>query len=223
MMKFLSTAVLSLVLFGCLQTRSEIAGRDERAVAQKTVVTPTQQVRADQEARLQNLEENFRQLNGRIESLEYKLNADSAAKNKEQAERALVQKQMLEQMKLFEDAILRLEQRGASAAAPAPSQSNTAVAAAVSSGGKDRESALWGEAETLFNAKEWKQSILAYQKYRDENPKGKNFAEATYRIGVAFQEIGKKDEAKVFFQEVVEKFPKTSAARKAQYRQKSLK
>jgi TolA-binding protein len=40
---------------------------------------------------------------------------------------------------------------------------------------------------------------------------------------VAFHELGKKDEAKAFYEEVVKDFPKSNAARKAQFRLKSLK
>ena len=78
-------------------------------------------------------------------------------------------------------------------------------------------------AQDFFNKKDWKQSILNFQKYRDENSKGSKFADATYKIGVSFQELGMREEAKTFYDEVVAKFPKSEEARRAHIRLKGMK
>ena len=54
------------------------------------------------------------------------------------------------------------------------------------------------------------------------NPKGKRYADATYKIGMSFQELKLKDDAKAFYQEVIQKFPKSSEAKKAEVRLKKL-
>jgi TolA-binding protein len=78
-------------------------------------------------------------------------------------------------------------------------------------------------AEEKFDQKNWKEAILEYEKYRKANPKGKQFSTATYKIGVAFQELGLNDEAKAFYEEVISKFPKTKDADRASTRMKNLK
>jgi TolA-binding protein len=78
-------------------------------------------------------------------------------------------------------------------------------------------------AEDSFDKKDWKKAILNYNRFRDANPKSKKFAEATYKIGVCFQELGMKDEAKTFYDEVIGKYPNSSDAKKARTRLKSLK
>lgn len=209
--------ILSLLLTGCLKTRSEIAETTDRPRGQQA--TPAQQQRAEQESKLEELEANTRQMYGRIEAIEHRLNMEFESRQKDGLNKDLTQKQMIEQMKIFEQSLGRIEQRLAELETKKPS-SGVAVSSAKA---KEREPSTWAEAEQLFNQKDWKKAILSYQQYRDENPKGKKLAEATYKMGVSFQELGKKDEAKAFFDEVVEKFPKSSVARKAQYRLKSIK
>ena len=76
---------------------------------------------------------------------------------------------------------------------------------------------------TYTNSKKWKDAIVVFSKYRDQFPKGKKYADATYKIGVCFQELGMKEEAKPFLEEVVAKFPGTSEAKKASFRLKAPK
>jgi TolA-binding protein len=78
-------------------------------------------------------------------------------------------------------------------------------------------------AEANFQKKAWKDAIVEYQKYRDRNPKGRHYSESTYKIGVCFQELGMRDEAKSFYSEVIAKFPKTKSADKAKIRLKQIK
>ena len=84
------------------------------------------------------------------------------------------------------------------------------------------ESAL-KHSRTWCGDKKFKDAILAYQKYRDGNPKGRHYGEATFKMGVCFQEMGLKDEAKVFYEEVISKFPGSKDAKKAAVRAKQLK
>lgn len=85
------------------------------------------------------------------------------------------------------------------------------------------KSASFNQAEEAFKQKDWKKAILTYQKYRDDNPKGAKFAESTYKIGVSFQELGLKDEAKTFYDEVLTRYPQSDVAKKAKYRLSQMK
>lgn len=213
--------ILSLLLTGCLKTRSEIAETTDRPRGQQA--TPAQQQRAEQESKLGDLEATTRQMYGRIEAIEHRLNMDFESRQKEGLNKDLTQKQMIEQMKIFEQSLGRIEQRLTEIETKKSSSGVAAGGAINTAKAREREPSTWDEAEQLFNQKDWKKAILSYQQYRDKNPKGKRLAEATYKMGVSFQELGKKDEAKAFFDEVIEKFPKSSVARKAQYRLKSIK
>jgi TolA-binding protein len=215
--------MLSLILTGCFQTRSEIAEKEDRQKLQQQV-SQTQTSKAEQESKLQDLEATMRQMNGRLELIEHRMNNDLESRQKETAGKEMTQKQIVDQMKVFQEELTRLDQKMNEIDSR---KSSGGVAAAGGRNVKEKEKETdpesWVEAEQRFTQKDWKKAILSYQKYRDENGKGKNFAEATYKIGVSFQELGKRDEAKAFYEEVLEKFPKSKTASKAQYRLKTLK
>lgn len=78
-------------------------------------------------------------------------------------------------------------------------------------------------AQELFDNQEWKKAILSFQKYTDESPKGKNVADAKYKIGVCFQELGMKEEAMAFYEEVVANYQATEAGKKSKNRLAKLK
>jgi TolA-binding protein len=221
-MKFRYVLLMTVFLSGCfLKTRSEISESDDKRTQQQQV-TAMQTQKAEEESRVQDLEASLRQMNGRIEALEHRMNMDFENKQRENVGSSQTQKQMIDQMKVFEDTIARLESRVV--------ELESRKSAPVAAGGKaesvlpkSTDSPSYMEAEQLLGQKEWKRAILSYQKYREDNPKGKRFADATYKIGACFQELGKKEEAKAFFEEVIEKFPKSETARKATFRLKNLK
>jgi TolA-binding protein len=64
---------------------------------------------------------------------------------------------------------------------------------------------------------------LNYQKFREASPKSKKLSEATLKIGISFQELGMKDEARTFLEEVVSKYGSTPAAKVAKSHLKKLK
>jgi len=72
------------------------------------------------------------------------------------------------------------------------------------------------QAEEHFNNEKWKQAILVYEEFRKQNPQSDKFAEATLNIGLSFQKLELKEEAKVFLQEVMDQFPRSKEADKAE-------
>ena len=71
------------------------------------------------------------------------------------------------------------------------------------------------QAEEHFKNEKWKQAIFSYEEFRKQNPQSDKFAEATLNIGLSFQKLELKEEAKVFLQEVVDQFPRSKSADKA--------
>ena len=72
------------------------------------------------------------------------------------------------------------------------------------------------KAQQLFKEKKWKSAIIQYEEYRSKNKKGKFYKQSTLQIGLCFQKLEMQKEAKVFFREVVESFPKSEESKTAQ-------
>ena len=88
--------------------------------------------------------------------------------------------------------------------------------------GKADSEKFFKKAERYFKEGAWKKAIVNYEKYREKNKKGPFYKKSTFQIGLCFQELEMHKEAKVFFREVLESFPKSAEARKAK-QQLSLK
>jgi TolA-binding protein len=225
MKKTLMMAFAASLLSGCLKTRNEVKQTEQRQVMQQQVTT-MQKANADSSGRLSDIDEQMRYLTGRVEVVENKMagvnsgleNALRGAQqqNNDQNQRLAILQDALTKMEAQINQLnadiqgIRAEQAGAQA---------ERVAAKAATAHRDSFEA----GNEYFAKKDWKKAILNFQKYRDQSPRGKNFAEATYKIGVCFQELGMKDEARTFYDEVLGKFPKSDQARKAKTRLKSLK
>ncbi len=228
-MKFtgVSAALISISLVfisGCLQTRGEVNENQQRNVIQQQVST-MQKTNADVGSRFAEVEEEMRALNGRVEVIESKLDQSHSIlegtlkSNKQQgqdvnAKLSLIQEALVKMEKEINYLNSELQNFKASAAANA---------SAMERNSRQVPKEAFELAQEYFTKKDWKQAILQYQKYREEKVKGPHFGEATYKIGVAFQELGMNDESKTFYDEVISKFPKSDDARRAKIRLKSLK
>lgn len=218
----ISLAVTTLLLTGCLKTRNDVRETEQRQVMQQQVVT-LQKTNADSGNRFADLEEEVRSLNGRVDVVENRIGkndvgVESALKSSQQQNTELGQKVMALQealTKMEKDIYALNAELQAVKAEKAASHAERSVAPAK----KD----IYNMAQSFFDKKDWKQAILNFQKYRDENPKGGKFADATYKIGVSFQELGMRDEAKTFYDEVASKFPNSEEARRAKIRLKGIK
>ncbi len=217
----LLTSLLSTV--GCLQTRSSVREGEQRQVLQ-TQVSTLQKSTADVNARFAEIEEQIRFLNGRTEVLENRL---AVAQNDLQNERrnsAEVLQSQNQRILIFQEALTRMEQEQSALRAELESlKSKQSTQAAKKEPPKANSKNTFETAEDFFDKKEYRQAILEYQKYREKNPKGKNFSTATYKIGFSFHELGLKDEAKSFYEEVIAKFPKSDAAKKSKARLQKIK
>lgn len=219
------TVLLGLsALTGCLQTRTAVKEQEEKVVLKKQVAN-LQQSTADVNTRFQEVQDEFLRLNGRIETNEarfartdQKIDKNTQGLDlrfKEMDSKLLAYREEIDELKA-QLATLQEENRRAQAQAQAEAIRDAQARAQAA------EKGPYALAEDSFEKKNWKEAILDYEKYRKSNPKGKQFAMATYKIGVSFQELGLIDEAKAFYEEVIQKFPKSSEAGKAQTRLKSL-
>lgn len=223
---------------GCLKTRAELDAEQSGGEPQRQTNTQQQKAREDKPYKekapataykFEEYDEQMRALVGRVDGVENRIElVTTSATN----DRVAVNKntQIIDQrFATYEEAIKKLETQVTElseevnrlkAPAPLPSPQKLTQPEAAS-GGKLHTS--YDEGEDHFGAHKWKEAILNYQKYRDSSPKGKFYADSTYKIGVCFQELGMKDEARSFYEEVAAKFPKSKEAKKAVLRMKSLK
>ncbi len=220
---FLSASVFLTLTSGCLQTRSNLKEQEEKQVLRKQVVN-LQQTTADVSSKFNEVDEDLRKTNGRIESLDARMTQikDRAEKNdfaleskfKEQDTKFQAFREELQKMQAE-----LVEVKASNAALQAAMQ---AGASTNSGSGKSSEKTPFDLGDSRFEQKAWREAIFAYEDYRKSYPKGKNFGAATYKIGVCFQELGMLDDAKPFYDEVISKFPKSKEADRARSRLKAM-
>lgn len=237
----MKTNVLGMILLagavtfmGCaLKTRSEVnpseqsfISRRKQQEAQKAEGSKTSSLK-DAQTSAADPEETIRALNGRVEVLEnnivqlQKENAKLAEPSAETAKIAALQ-DALSKMELQ---IQKLEGSGAAQAAVDAKHKSSddnlkpSIPAAELANTKKTS---YDVAEDLFSKKDWKKAILSYQKFAEEYPKSKLVPDAKYKTGVSFQELGLKDEALAFYEEVSVQYPQTQAGKKAKIRIASL-
>ena len=228
-MKFLfllSTAALSLTtLTGCLKTRNEVRETDQRQVMQQQVVT-LQKTNAESGSRVGDLEQQMRELNGRVDVVENQMGKGSAGVENALKTSHTQNQELVQRVALLQEALTKMERDILTLNAEIQGLKAEKISAQANRAAEETKAAArkdtYEVGQENFTKKNWKQAILNFQKYRDEYPKGGKFADATYKIGVSFQELGMKDEAKTFYEEVVTKFPKSDEARRCRIRLKNL-
>ena len=208
---------------GELEKQTSVQRRDEtRSKSAPAAKPPPPAPKED------DLNDQMRQLNGRVDSAENQVTQLNAAVVNEKESVTSMAKAIDQKFLNYEEAIKKLEAQVVTLneqvdSLQRPGSSGGSSTGAAGGGAVKNKAASYAEAEEQFAAKKWKEAIVNYQKYRDENPKGKMYADATYKIGMCFQELKLKDEAKVFFDEVIAKYPGSKEAKKATFRSKQLK
>lgn len=211
--QFFSILFIASSLSGCLMTRGDVKEAEQGRKVQDQVIT-LQKTNADQNSRFSEVNSDLRELSGRVDVVENKINIiarQSMERTGGEATRAQELEKKLalmqEEMAKVEGQIVILNQELQNLKAGRESKADGGE------GSKDKN--LLEVADDHFGKKEWKKAILSYQRFRDQNPKHKRFARATLRIGLSFQELGMGDEAKTFFEEVVSKYPDSAEAKTA--------
>lgn len=246
LLKSTALLILTLAFSGCLQTRSEVGESDQSQIYSRKNSGNQQAAQAESQLNqrgavsqpVDERDELIRTLNGRVENLENQIaavNKEKSANTSQDAQKiALLQEalaKMESQIKNIEaDQIQRKAQQEAAAVAAKNAAPEEAPIKVVKKNGKDpnvkageKNANAYEVAQGFFANKEWKKAILNYQKYVDDHPKGKEVSDAKYKIGVCFQELGMKEEAMAFFEEVVAGYGKTEAGKKAKLRLSKLK
>jgi len=89
--------------------------------------------------------------------------------------------------------------------------------------GEDLKKTRFYIGEAYFGEKEYATAALEYSEFKKHYPKDALASLATLKQGMAFKNLQKSKEAKLFFQEVVDKYPKSPSAQKAKAELKKMK
>ncbi len=85
---------------------------------------------------------------------------------------------------------------------------------------KNLEEAAFLRGESFFRLKQFKKAVVEYSKFPEKYTRSAHCPEALFKIGLSFDAMGMKEDAKGFYQELVEKFPKSILAKSARKRLK---
>ena len=214
----LALALIALLTSGCLTTRAQLRGQGNTpSDSNPNVVTPEVR-KANEMARLDEHDDQMRQLNGRVDVIENHLSQINAGQQDRVDQDRRAQEQLDLRLKAYEEELKKLGQQMALLA-----EDLRALRARNEKPLANAKADAFQEGESAFSQKDWQQAVVAYDNYRKAHPKGKKYSTATLKIGMAFQEMKFKDEAKAFYEEVIAKFPKSKDAKSAEKRLKTLK
>ncbi len=225
MKKLLCLGLGMTMLSGCLLTREDVKEAEQKKVMQEQVVY-LQKNTADTTSRFNEVESSLREMNGRLEILETQAQ-NSKDQNQQQRKHSDEQNvELAKKVTLLQEEINKLvdsqRQMGQDI-----DVLKSALASNVKASGEDAKAdakkTAFDQAEKLFAEKEFKKAALQYQKFREQQPKSKKIPEATYKLGVCFQELGMKEDAKAFYEEVISSYPQTEFAKKSKQRSRQLK
>ena len=211
-------------LSGCLDTRESVKEVEEKQQLQKQV-GHLQRTTADVNSKFQEVEDSISKISARIDVVDSKNTKHDEKFEKSQIARDQKMKELTDKIAVHQEVMTKMEAQIAAMQAQVTQMSEDmkkvpVAAAPKASGG---EKADYKVAEDFFVKKQWQDAAISFEKYRKTYPKGKRSAEALYKIGVSFQELGSTDEAKIFFKDVLSQFPNSAEAKKASTRLKGLK
>lgn len=89
--------------------------------------------------------------------------------------------------------------------------------------GEEAKKAQFLLGEALFANKEFASAALEYSDFKRLYPKDALVPQAIYRQANAFKSMGKSKEAKLFYQELIERYPKANMVAKAKQEMKKLR
>jgi TolA-binding protein len=223
-----------IALTGCLKTRAQLRSEESSATESEDRVSAAkaapENVNGGGQYAIDEIKSEFTRLSGRVEDLERTQKQSPAGPKPED-------------LKKLETRITELEQAQASmleaikkmqAAPPAPADPAELLdrAREQMEGGnfegavenlstylrspkaKKAEEATFMRAESYYAMKEYKKAIVDYSKFPEKFTRSPYMPRALFKIGLSFEALGMKEDAKGFYQELLEKFPKSPEAKK---------
>lgn len=201
----LSILTFFTILFSfssCMKSRVQLRGETEQNEAPAPVVV-TDLAAQEQAKVLDEMRAEINKLNQKIEDLEKNnkdLNNDIAKKSKEKSSDSIQLEERIHELEQAQAAMIEaIKKKEKEVQSPKVSETDAVVLA---------------RAESLYQAKQYKKAILEYNTLIEKFPKSKKIPQALLRISKSFDKLGMKSDAKVFAQELKEKYPQSIEAKK---------
>jgi TolA-binding protein len=219
-------------LSGCLKSRLQLREDGEDKEASKPVAAQVQDVQPQGSYVIDEIKSELTKMNGRLEDLERAKNESASAAGKDEfkkletriVELEQAQGQMIEAIKKIKEspAVENATSSDLLEKGKAQFQEDdcdsaveTFTSVLKSAKGAKAEEATFYRAECYFKLKQFKKAIVDYSRFPEKFTKSKHMPVALLKIGSSFELLGMKDDAKGFYQELIEKFPKSPEAKKA--------
>jgi len=169
---------------------------------------------------MEEMRSELAKLTGKIEEMEQQ-------KKAEQSSQAEDQQKLMDRIAELEK---QLKEKEEQAKGPAVPEGKTALEAAKEAianakfedaihfldsflkdneSGKDAEEGVFLRGESYFKLKDFKKAIVDYSKFPEKFSKSNLHSKALLKIAESFEALDMKEEAKAFYQDLFEKFPKT--------------
>lgn len=229
---YFSVVVLLAVLAGC-KTKSELR-REQEFEHIKSEVQQARTTRADLETVVDDMKSDVTRLSNVVEDQTQLLRTQNEELKKEIAT-LNTRLQALEQRAAAEEASAKAREEGRSKQTYENGRKlydeekydeaieilKGVVASKPKSEDARRSQLL--VADCYFASKDFASAALEYGEFKKSYPKDAMVPNATYRQAQSFKNLNKKSEAKLFYQELVDRFPKSPLAAKAKAEMKKLK
>ena len=221
--------LLPLLFTACLKTRSQLRDdRPEEAEETKSVQAhPVTDVSNDGKYAVEEIKSELTHMVGRIEDLEraQKDHSKGGEDIKKLDEKIVA---LTEKLNQLADTVTKLAEHPAitdpdevygKAKSFYQNEDYEAAAETLSAylkipKAKHTEEATFLRAESYFKLKQYKKAIVDYSKFPEKYQKSVKAPLALFKIGQSFEALGLKDDARGFFEELVEKYPKSAEAKK---------
>jgi TolA-binding protein len=96
-------------------------------------------------------------------------------------------------------------------------------ALAKSDTGKEAEEAIYLRGDCYFQKKQYNKAIVDFSQFPEKYPKSSYHPKALLRIAESFEATDRKDDAKAFYSDLLDKFPRTAEGKLAKKRLKAKK
>ncbi len=227
---FVILVCFTFLFSSCLKTRAQLReDSNDREGASSAPAQPVQDVQPQGQYVIDEIKDEITRIEGKLEDLQ-RLSSQGNPAEKEELKKLDARMVQLEQTQAgLVETIKKLQETPAAVdpnelfkKAKSYFDDGEYDAAAESFGSylktpkvKKLEEAIFLRGEAYFNLKEHKKAIIEYSKFPEKFPHSVRMPDALYKIGLCFDALGMKDDAKGFYQELIEKFPKSAEAKKA--------
>lgn len=226
----LGLTVLTVMLSGCLKTRAQLREDGDDNTTQASAPTPVQNSQAGSRYAIDEIKSELTRLTGKIEDVERNQKQNNNDGNKEDikklenriAELEQAQANILEAVKKLQDQPVLIDTKelfdkgkDQFEAGKFEDAVETFTQYLKNSKAKKTEEATYLRGEAYYNLKQYKKAIVDLSKFPEKYTKSKRMPAALYKIALAFEAMNMKEDAKGFYQELYDKYPKSPEGKKA--------